>query len=1238
VNAGSLALNAGGDLILSTAVNTVNQVSATGATRTMATLGPVANLNVAGNANITTGGNVEQNGANLNVGGDLGMSVGGNYDIGSVQTGEHKVVAGANGVSNTDINQTTGSSLKVGGVSQIGVGGDLTATGANISLGGGGTVAAKGSVTLQAAKATSTTDSNSSGSDGHGSYSESMHRSDDTLTATTLNAGDSLTLASGKDINVTGSAINLDKGTATLAATGNVNIGAATETHVDDSQEQHSHSNVVSGKQVSSSRDTTTTLSQGSMVSADAVSISSGNDINVAGSTIVGTNDVALNAKHDVNITTTQDTMQSSGTYQEKRTGLGTSGLSVTVGSNKLDTTDQESSVTNNASTVGSLNGNLSIQAGNTLHVTGSDLVAGQNVTGTAANVVIDAATDTSHQAQTQKTSSSGLTIGLAGSIGDAINGAYQQGQALASGNSDGRAEALHAIAAGGNAAMAGYGAAKLMDGATGPNAPSIGVQVSVGSSRSQSQSSEDQTTQRGSNVQAGGTAAFVASGDGTAGSGNLTIAGSNVSANDVVLAAKNQVNIVNTTNTDVTQSSNSSSSASVGVSITTNGFGVSASMQNAHGDGNSDAAVQNASHVSGANSVTVVSGGDTSIVGSQVNGGQVTASVGGNLNIQSVQDTTVSTAHQSSAGGGFSVSQAGGSASFSAQNGHADGAYVQVGEQAGIQAGSGGFDVNVNGNTNLTGAVIGSTADASKNSLTTGTLTYSDVQNQSHYSASSNGVSAGVGVDNTGKALGPGSVGGAGGISPMISQNENGDESATTRSAVSAGAINITNQGVQTQDVANLSRDTTNTNGMVSATPDVSNILSQQADTMQAAQAAGQVVAQGIGAYADAQRKSAVDLAKVDAANGDWAAYATDVANAKQWDEGGNSRAILQAAGGALIGGLGGGGVFTAVGGGLGAGFASKMANQLDSLSKGVAAETGSDLLGNLAANVAANVGGALVGVGTTGAATATNVDLYNRQLDTKEKSLAQQLADASDGKYTIAQIEDQMRQMDMSVNGTTTSGAPATLVGETPTDSGARWMSAGTTANGQPVLAQILAPSDPALLGYILANYNSVSPGQVPSEFAYPSSGGGGSINVTGPFTNFDQSDLNYIRNTTANASSMVSNTAGWIGSSAATGAATPSPLSPVLGEIAFGATVVGTAADAISQLANPNIGQYAYQSAVTVTGLAVANASPQTSVLTNGATAVINNLPGANDIQNWITQKYNSLLNISNSGAKK
>ncbi|MDR5762501.1 hemagglutinin repeat-containing protein [Caballeronia sp. LZ035] len=968
VNAGSLAVNAGGDLLLSTAVNTLHQVSATGATRTVSTLGPLATVNVAGDAAIVTGGDLQQNAGTLDVGGNFAMLIGGNYELGAVQTGEHKVVERANGLSNTNLSQTTGSALKVGGATQIGVGGDLTATGALMDLSGGGVLAANGNVTLQAARATSTVDSNSSGADGHGSYSESLHRSDDTLTATVLNAGNSLVVASGKDIIVSGSAINLDHGTAALAATGNVNLAAATETHVENTQEQHSHRNAVSGKDVASSRRSTATLAQGSMVSADAVTIASGRDINVKGSTIVATNDVALSAAHDVTIGTSQDKMTSSSSRQEKRSGLGTSGLTVTYGSNNHATTDHASGVTNNASTVGSLAGNLSIQAGNTLHVTGSDLIAAKDLVGMGANVTLDAAKDTAQRSRTETSHSSGLALGLSGSVGDAINNAYTQSHAASHSASTGndRAATLHAIAAAGNAAM---GVAGAIGGALMPN-PSIAVQSSVGSNSSRSDSSETQTIHRGASVNAGGAAAFGATEE------NLNIAGSNVSASDVLLAAKNQVNVINTTDTASTRSSNSSKSASVGVSVGTNGFGMSAAMANAHGDANSDAAIQNASHVTGANSVAIVSGGDTNVIGSRIAGRRIAADVGGNLNIASVQDTTVSAAHQSSDGGGFTISQGGGGASFSAQNGHADGNYAQVKEQAGLVAGDGGFDVSVKGNTGLKGAVIAGADDAAKNDLSTGTLTFADVGNHSHYSASSIGGSVGLSPGpSSDKAVGPASVPGSGGLLPMIGQHENSDQNTTTRSAISPGTITLTAGDPQAQDIASLSRDTTNTNGTVANTPDLNAILNQQADTMQAAQAAGQVVAQGIGAYADVQHNMAE-------ANHDQAA-------ADAWDEGGHSRALLQAAGGALIGGLGGGSVSTAVGGAAGAGLASKMANQLYSLSKGVASETSSTLLGNLAANVAAAAGGALVG-GTTGVATGTSVDLYNRQLHPNERQWA--------------------------------------------------------------------------------------------------------------------------------------------------------------------------------------------------------------------------------------------------------
>lgn len=991
VKAGSLQLDAGKDLILDTATKTNTRVSRDGATSVVTTLGPTAKLDVAGNASIVTGSDFQQNAGNLSVGGNLGMNVGGNWDLGTVQTGEHKIVQRANGVSNTDINMVTGSSVKVGGQSNVVVGGDLTAKGTQIDLGQGGTIAAKGNVTLGTASTTLTVNSNSSGSDSHGSSADTQHRLDQALTGTALKGGDTVNIVSGKDITLSGSAISLDKGNANLLAAGDVNVGAATETHELNSHEMHSHSNVVSGVKVASGIDQTMTLNRGSLVSADGVNIVSGRDVNVQGSTIVGTNDVTLTAARNVTVTTSQDTLQSSSYYNKKESGLMSGGgLSVSVGSSSLKTTSQTTEVSNNSSAIGSLKGNLSITAGNDLHVTGSDLIAAKNLSGTGANVTIDAAQDKNHRSETQEVSKSGLTLALKAPVIDAVSNAV--GQSRASGNSqDGRAAALHGMAAASAAWDANMAAGDVVRALGAGETPQFKVEVSVGSSHSKSAFSEDSVTNRGSNVNAGGTVAFAATGNGQPGSGNVTIAGSNVNANDVILAAKNQVNIVNTTDTDSTRSTNESKSASVGVSVGTGGFGVSAAMSKANGDGNSDLAAQNNSHVTAANNVTIISGGDTNIIGSNVKGNQVNADVGGNLNIVSVQDTLSSAAHQSSSGGSFSISQGGASGSFSQSKGNASGSYAGVNEQAGIQAGDGGFNINVTGNTDLKGGLIASDAEAPKNSLTTGSLSFSDIQNQSHYDASSSGFSAGATTGDGGMNYSThGSTSGknTGGAAPMLGQNDSGSDSATTKSGVSAGTVTITDSANQKQDVASLNRDTTNTNGTVAKLPDMQNLLAKQSDMMAAASAAGEAVSRRIGDYADKMMKDA-------AANG-------DQAGVDAWKEGGANRALMQGAGAALVTGLAGG---NAVGGAAGAAIASIASGKLNELSSAIAGSdpTGNanmnQALGNIVANALATGGGAAVG-GESGAFSGYNVDRFNRQLHPEEKQVIKDLANGDPTK----------------------------------------------------------------------------------------------------------------------------------------------------------------------------------------------------------------------------------------------
>ncbi|GAU02137.1 adhesin/hemolysin [Burkholderia stabilis] len=989
-----VAVSAGRDIVNTTLVDAVGATGASGASKASTSLvGQQGTIAATGDLSVQAGRDLTLHGANLSAGGDALVTAGRDINVDTVQSTTNQSMYlndQHHWEESTTKNVTSG--INAGGSLGMQSGNDTTLKGATVTAGKDLSVLAGGNLTATTVTDTAKLDNVAADSK---TRKEVDHNYDEHAVGTQFTAGGNATLAAAStdaskgNVTLTGSSLTagmtngVENGTgaANIGATGNVTINEAREEHDKYQSVQVQRGSFVSSTKTDSMTDTQANVGVGSTVSGNTVNIQSGRDLTVQGSTIVGTNDVSLAATNNVNITTSKDTVTQDSYYHETHSGIGTSGLSVSIGTQKKNDTDHASSVTNNASTIGSINGNLTVKAGDTLHVTGSDLIAGKNLTGTAANVVIDSATDTSNKTHSETTSSSGVTLGLSGSIGDAINGAYQQAQAAKSGAGDSRTTALHAIAAAGDAAI---GVASVTGGAlAGKGAPSIGVQVSVGSSHSRLDTSENQTTQRGSSMTAGGTTSLIATGNGTAGSGNITVAGSNVSGNDVLLAAKNQIDLQNTTNTDSTRSSNSSSSASVGVSIGSNGIGVSAAMSRAHGDGNSDAVMQNNSHVTGANSVTLVSGGDTNVIGSNVNGGTVTASVGGNLNVQSVQDTTYSTAHQSSAGGGISVStMGGGSASFSAQNGHADGNYAGVNEQAGIQAGSGGFDVNVKGNTDLKGAYIGSTADASKNTLTTGSLTYSDIENHSHYAADSNGFSAGAGVGNTGKALGTGSVSGAGGLVPMISQSDSGDDQSTTRSGVSAGTINIMNPAGQTQDVANLNRDTSNLNGTVSKTPDVQNLLNQQADLMNAAQAAGQVVSQGIDAYADTKQQEAQHAADAAKLAGDTTAQAAYQAEADSWAEGGTNRVLLHTAGGAVLAGLGGG---NALAGAAGAGFSSALGGKLNSLADSVGDSTGSMLAGNVLSNVLAGVGGALIG-GTSGAFTATNADLYNRDQSNAE------------------------------------------------------------------------------------------------------------------------------------------------------------------------------------------------------------------------------------------------------------
>ncbi|MGM7884549.1 VENN motif pre-toxin domain-containing protein, partial [Yersinia enterocolitica] len=210
----------------------------------------------------------------------------------------------------------------------------------------------------------------------------------------------------------------------------------------------------------------------------------------------------------------------------------------------------------------------------------------------------------------------------------------------------------------------------------------------------------------------------------------------------------------------------------------------------------------------------------------------------------------------QTSTSGGVSaaVIGAGGSANLSMSQDKLHSNFDSVQEQTGIFAGKGGFDITVGEHTQLDGAVIASTADKSKNSLDTGTLGFSNIENKADFKAEHQGGSL-----STGGPVGSDLLSNLGGV-VLSGLGNDGSAEGTTQAAVSEGSITIRDQANQQQDIAELSRDTDNANGSIGPIFD----KEKEQNRLKAAQLIGEIGAQ-VGDIARTQGKIAEEKALKD-------------------------------------------------------------------------------------------------------------------------------------------------------------------------------------------------------------------------------------------------------------------------------------------------------------------------------------------------------------------------------------
>ena len=720
----------------------------------------------------------------------------------------------------------------------------------------------------------------------------------------------------------------------------------------------------------------------GTQVSGKDVLLSAGHDVKAKGIQAIADDNLHIQAGHDVDIAADTNHFKNKRVETKKTSGVFTGGgIGITFGS-KSEKHDYETegwTQSDARSTLGSMNGNITVSAGNHTNVLGTDMITPRTnrIDIEGASVKVEAGKDIIESKEGHEYKQAGLTIAVTSPV---VSTAQSMGHSIKRSREvkNEKLKQLHQMKAAYESLELAQNAANVantvsnLGNMTAGNVsnPSIKVSISVGASKS-TQTSESKTiTHSGSELNAGTVNL-------TSRKGDVDVLGSTLNAKRLELDVAKDLNVESVQDTYHNRSENKNTGWSVGVFAGANGnsygIGVEGSVQVGKGHENSDSVTQRNSYLN-AEETVIKTGKDANFKGAVVKTDRLEADIQGNLNLESRQDSNHYDSKQTQAGAGFSVAiyGSGSSASANYSQNKAKVNYAQVEEQTGFHVGKGGMDVKVAGNTHLAGSVIDSEAAQDKNHFKTKSLTHTDIENHSEVEVKS--VSAGLSTDMAQNAKNA--------MAAAASALGNKHESATSQTQSAIGS-NIQIDTETPENLTALSRDTQNANHKVKAF-DHNEVKEQQ----EAAQVAGELFAKVTG----------------------------DLAKKFEFEEGSQEKIVMHALAGALAAKMSDGNVAT----GAAAGASSEWLNTyvtdyLNEQAKDLKLDAGQkEKLKQAAQQMTALAIGAAAGAVTggssetmkQGALTSYNAETYNRQLHQNEKERIKLLANGDEEKERRLEI----------------------------------------------------------------------------------------------------------------------------------------------------------------------------------------------------------------------------------------
>lgn len=661
---------------------------------------------------------------------------------------------------------------------------------------------------------------------------------------TTIEAGGNVSIGAKNDIKARNLTVSSDSGAVKVIGEHDVSIENGYSESKDAFALKYKEKGLLNKKETKIKTNDESKNALMSTVSGHTVIVGANNDVTLTSSNVVSTAETSVLAGHNVVTDAASEHTLSTASKDVKKSGIMGAGMGIMIGKKQSKDNYYIDETTHKATTLGSTDGKVTVQAGGTVHLTTTNAVGKDGVTIVGQDILLDGKDDVYKQEERHERKSSGLTVSLGGSVVEKLDSAVKK-QHSASNRKNNHFKSLEGKQSIDRLLSAVGEAKQIVDrsyngqmrainsqlervNADIVNTPetdstklaelkakqelllkkrttleenkgivdkatdravdrAVNIQVGIGSSKSVAESKLERYTYSSGAIDSDGTILLHANSADSI-KGNITAIGEQIKGKNVQLTASNNINLEAGSNTQRVETNSKSSgwNVSANIGMRTGGLvGWSASAYKGTENGVEDTTTHTGTHVVGSNNVFITSGNDTNLIGSTISGKGVAANVGNNLSVKSLQDSQIY--HETSKNKGISIS----GANFISQpminganvKGNIDSTYKSVTEQSGIHAGSDGVNIVVGDTTTLKGATITSKATPEKNKISTKSLVMEDIHNEASYKAKKSGIAM-----NTSGLTAKGILGKINplGLSPVVSIPVSDETKSTTKSAIS--------------------------------------------------------------------------------------------------------------------------------------------------------------------------------------------------------------------------------------------------------------------------------------------------------------------------------------------------------------------------------------------------------------------------------------------------------------------